>query len=153
MDRYVIQIKTGIYYENIVTPKQKAKIMFVGEGMNSTIITGSKNFVDGYTTFTSATPSKYMFKWQLYFGIIKYICMENKFVKFNLCDAAVIGNNSLERDLTTINASGPEKHQAVAQKGDIRCCILSLSVHFPSGYTLRSLSQSAISRVCNPWNR
>ncbi|PWA85657.1 Pectinesterase, active site-containing protein [Artemisia annua] len=81
--RYVIQIKTGIYYENIVIPRQKANIMFVGEGMNSTIITGSKNFVDGYTTFTSAT-------------------------------LTVIGNNFLARDLTIINTSGPEKHQAVA---------------------------------------
>ncbi|GJZ34120.1 pectinesterase, active site-containing protein [Tanacetum coccineum] len=81
--RYVIQIKTGIYYENIVIPRQKANIMFVGEGMNSTIITASKNFVDGYTTFTSAT-------------------------------LTVIGNNFLARDLTIINTSGPEKHQAVA---------------------------------------
>ncbi|KAK9071185.1 hypothetical protein SSX86_009753 [Deinandra increscens subsp. villosa] len=81
--RYVIQIKAGVYSENVVIPRQKVNIMLVGEGMNSTIITGNRNFVDGYTTFTSATLS-------------------------------VIGNNFLARDLTIINTSGPEKHQAVA---------------------------------------
>ncbi|KAI3714465.1 hypothetical protein L6452_21419 [Arctium lappa] len=81
--RYVIQIKAGIYNENLVVPRQKVNIMLVGEGMNSTIITGSKNFVDGYTTFTSAT-------------------------------LTVVGNNFLARDLTIMNTSGPEKHQAVA---------------------------------------
>ncbi|KAL8234765.1 hypothetical protein R6Q59_020865 [Mikania micrantha] len=83
MSRYVIQIKAGVYNENVVIPRLKINIMLVGEGMNSTIITGSRNFVDGYTTFTSATLS-------------------------------VIGNNFLARDLTIINTSGPEKHQAVA---------------------------------------
>lgn len=56
--RYVIQIKAGIYNENLVISRQKMNIMLVGEGMNSTVITGSRNFVDGYTTFTSATLSK-----------------------------------------------------------------------------------------------
>ncbi|KVH94019.1 Pectinesterase, active site-containing protein [Cynara cardunculus var. scolymus] len=64
--RYVIQIKAGIYNENLVISRQKVNIMLVGEGMNSTIIT------------------------------------------------AVVGNNFLARDLTIMNTSGPEKHQAVA---------------------------------------
>ncbi|KAI3789933.1 hypothetical protein L2E82_02740 [Cichorium intybus] len=81
--RHVIQIKAGIYKENLVIPRNKANIMLVGEGMNATIITSNKNFVDGYTTFTSAT-------------------------------LTVVGNNFLARDLTIMNTSGPEKHQAVA---------------------------------------
>ncbi|XP_076913426.1 pectinesterase-like [Bidens hawaiensis] len=55
--RYIIQIKAGVYNENVVIPRLKINIMLVGEGMNSTIITGSRNLVDGYTTFTSATLS------------------------------------------------------------------------------------------------
>nr|XP_043616355.1 pectinesterase-like [Erigeron canadensis] len=54
-NRFVILIKAGIYNENLVIPRNKVNIMLVGQGMNSTILTGSRNFVDGYTTFTSAT--------------------------------------------------------------------------------------------------
>lgn len=60
--RHVIQIKAGIYKENLVIPRNKANIMLVGDGMNSTIITSNKNFVDGYTTFTSATLSTYQIR-------------------------------------------------------------------------------------------
>ncbi|CAN0881763.1 Pectinesterase/pectinesterase inhibitor U1 [Linum grandiflorum] len=53
--RYVIRIKAGVYRENVLVPKDKTNIMFVGDGRTSTIITGSKNVVDGSTTFNSAT--------------------------------------------------------------------------------------------------
>ncbi|CAK9159253.1 unnamed protein product [Ilex paraguariensis] len=55
LTRYVIQIKAGIYHENVVIPREKVNIMLVGDGTNSTVITGFKNFVDGFSTFTSAT--------------------------------------------------------------------------------------------------
>lgn len=55
--RFVIRIKAGTYRENVVIPREKVNIVFVGEGMNSTVITGSRNFVDGFSTFTSATLS------------------------------------------------------------------------------------------------
>ncbi|KAI3927021.1 hypothetical protein MKW92_052126 [Papaver armeniacum] len=43
--RYVIHVKQ----------EEKWHIMIIGDGMNSTIITGSRNFIDGWTTFRSAT--------------------------------------------------------------------------------------------------
>ncbi|KAG9137653.1 hypothetical protein Leryth_011384 [Lithospermum erythrorhizon] len=53
--RYVIRIKAGVYRENVEVPKKKTNIMFLGDGRTTTIITGSKNVVDGSTTFNSAT--------------------------------------------------------------------------------------------------
>ncbi|KAF6162074.1 hypothetical protein GIB67_041902 [Kingdonia uniflora] len=53
--RYIIRIKAGIYRENVDIPKTKTNIMFLGDGRSSTIITGSRNVVDGSTTFNSAT--------------------------------------------------------------------------------------------------
>ncbi|CAA7400730.1 unnamed protein product [Spirodela intermedia] len=53
--RYVIRIKAGTYRENVDVPKSKTNIMFVGDGRGSTVITGSRNVVDGSTTFNSAT--------------------------------------------------------------------------------------------------
>lgn len=38
--------------------KKKTNVMIVGDGMDSTIITGSLNVVDGSTTFNSATLGK-----------------------------------------------------------------------------------------------
>lgn len=57
--RYVIKIKAGVYRENVEVPKKKTNIMFVGEGRTKTIITGSRNVVDGSTTFHSATVGNY----------------------------------------------------------------------------------------------
>ncbi|KAI4329022.1 hypothetical protein L6164_021329 [Bauhinia variegata] len=53
--RYVIRIKAGVYRENVDVPKKKTNIMFLGDGRTTTIITGSRNVVDGSTTFNSAT--------------------------------------------------------------------------------------------------
>ncbi|XP_042041105.1 pectinesterase-like [Salvia splendens] len=53
--RYVIRIKAGVYRENVEIPKKKTNLMFVGDGRMNTIITASKNVVDGSTTFNSAT--------------------------------------------------------------------------------------------------
>ncbi|KAG9134965.1 hypothetical protein Leryth_001230 [Lithospermum erythrorhizon] len=53
--RYIIRIKAGTYRENVEVPRGKSNIMFMGDGRTSTIITGSRNVVDGSTTFNSAT--------------------------------------------------------------------------------------------------
>ncbi|OVA02126.1 Pectinesterase [Macleaya cordata] len=53
--RYIIRIKAGVYRENVEVPKKKTNIMFVGDGRKNTIITASRNVVDGSTTFNSAT--------------------------------------------------------------------------------------------------
>ncbi|KAI5007419.1 hypothetical protein ZWY2020_050864 [Hordeum vulgare] len=53
--RYVIYVKKGVYKENLEVGKKKRKLMIVGDGMDATVITGSRNVVDGATTFNSAT--------------------------------------------------------------------------------------------------
>lgn len=56
--RYIIRIKAGVYTENVEVPKKKINLMFTGDGRTTTIITGSRNVVDGSTTFNSATVGK-----------------------------------------------------------------------------------------------
>ncbi|XP_071731969.1 pectinesterase-like [Rutidosis leptorrhynchoides] len=53
--RYVIRIKAGVYRENVEVPKGKTNIMFVGDGRKNTIITGSRSYKGGSSTFNSAT--------------------------------------------------------------------------------------------------
>lgn len=57
-NRFVIYVKKGTYEENVEVEKKKKNVMIVGDGMDSTIITGSLNVVDGSTTFKSATVGK-----------------------------------------------------------------------------------------------
>lgn len=59
--RYIIRIKAGVYRENVEVTKKHKNIMFIGDGRTSTIITGSRNVVDGSTTFKSATVGKSTF--------------------------------------------------------------------------------------------
>lgn len=53
--RYVIYIKKGVYSENIDLKRKKTNIMFVGDGIGATIITGNRHFMQGWTTFRTAT--------------------------------------------------------------------------------------------------
>ncbi|KAI3895160.1 hypothetical protein MKX03_025552 [Papaver bracteatum] len=53
--RYVIYVKKGIYNEQVIVGKHKRNLMFVGDGMDLTIITGSLNVADGMRTFSCGT--------------------------------------------------------------------------------------------------
>lgn len=53
--RYVIYVKRGIYHENVDMKKKKTNIMLVGDGIGATVITGNRNFMQGWTTFRTAT--------------------------------------------------------------------------------------------------
>ena len=53
--RFVIHIKKGLYKEYLVIGTNLKNIMLVGDGMQSTIITGSRSNGGGFTTFNSAT--------------------------------------------------------------------------------------------------
>ncbi|KAI3988224.1 hypothetical protein MKX01_012013 [Papaver californicum] len=53
--RYVIHIKKGVYKEKVEIGKKKKNLMIVGDGMDATVITGSLNFIDGTSTYNSAT--------------------------------------------------------------------------------------------------
>ncbi|XP_042502568.1 LOW QUALITY PROTEIN: pectinesterase-like [Macadamia integrifolia] len=52
---FVIYVKKGTYQENVEITKSMKNIMLIGDGIDATIVTGSKNVQDGSTTFRSAT--------------------------------------------------------------------------------------------------
>ncbi|CAK9146595.1 unnamed protein product [Ilex paraguariensis] len=83
--RFVIYVKKGVYKENVEIKKTMKNLMFIGDGIGATIVTGNKynNLQDGTSTFRSAT-------------------------------FAVSGNGFIARDMTFKNTAGPQKHQAVA---------------------------------------
>ncbi|XP_059625078.1 pectinesterase-like [Cornus florida] len=53
--RFVIYVKKGVYKENVEIKGSMKNLMFIGDGIDATIVTGSKNVQDGSTTFKSAT--------------------------------------------------------------------------------------------------
>ncbi|XP_063948743.1 probable pectinesterase/pectinesterase inhibitor 51 [Daucus carota subsp. sativus] len=55
-NRHVIAIKAGVYDETVRVPLQKKNVVFMGDGMGKTIITGAKNVqTPGVSTYNSAT--------------------------------------------------------------------------------------------------
>lgn len=54
-NRFIIYIKRGIYNENVDIKKKKWNLMMIGDGLNATVITGNRSFIDGWTTFRTAT--------------------------------------------------------------------------------------------------
>ncbi|XP_042409354.1 pectinesterase-like [Zingiber officinale] len=53
--RYVIYVKEGVYEETVEVGSSMINITMYGDGSRKTIVTGSKNFVDGVKTFHTAT--------------------------------------------------------------------------------------------------
>ncbi|CAA7401164.1 unnamed protein product [Spirodela intermedia] len=53
--RYVIYVKAGIYDESPTVTKEMVNVTMYGDGSRRTVVTGSKNFVDGTRTFQTAT--------------------------------------------------------------------------------------------------
>ncbi|KAJ9538470.1 hypothetical protein OSB04_031203 [Centaurea solstitialis] len=53
--RFVIYVKKGVYKEYVEISKKKTNIMMIGDGMDLTIISGNHSFIDGWTTYRSAT--------------------------------------------------------------------------------------------------
>lgn len=51
--RLVVYVKSGIYKEYVEVNAHN--IMFVGDGIDRTVVTGYRSVPDGYTTFRSAT--------------------------------------------------------------------------------------------------
>ncbi|AES61415.1 putative pectinesterase [Medicago truncatula] len=52
---FVIYIKAGVYREYVEVLTNMTHIVFVGDGGKKSIITGNKNFMDGVTTYHTAT--------------------------------------------------------------------------------------------------
>ncbi|KAG2579142.1 pectinesterase-like [Panicum virgatum] len=53
--RFVIYVRKGVYREAVEVGKKKWNLMLVGDGMGATVISGNRSYVDGYTTYRSAT--------------------------------------------------------------------------------------------------
>ncbi|XP_024028478.1 probable pectinesterase/pectinesterase inhibitor 12 [Morus notabilis] len=54
-DRVIINVKQGVYEENVEIPSNKPNIVILGDGSNVTVITGNRSVGGGWTTFRSAT--------------------------------------------------------------------------------------------------
>ncbi|CAL0319508.1 unnamed protein product [Lupinus luteus] len=54
--RFIIYIRAGRYEENnLKVGRKKTNVMFIGDGKGKTVITGCKNFLNGTTTFHTAS--------------------------------------------------------------------------------------------------
>ncbi|EOA13114.1 hypothetical protein CARUB_v10026126mg [Capsella rubella] len=86
--KFVIRIREGVYEETVRVPFEKRNVVFIGDGMGKTVITGSLNVGQpGMTTFNSAT-------------------------------VGVLGDGFMARDLTIENTAGADARQAVAFRSD-----------------------------------
>ncbi|KAH9310067.1 hypothetical protein KI387_037978 [Taxus chinensis] len=89
--KFVIRIKAGVYQETVRIPRSKTNLVFIGEGMERTVITGSRyvpSLPGAVTIYDSAT-------------------------------VGVNGEGFVARDLTFENTyRGPKTHQAVALRVD-----------------------------------
>ncbi|KAH7681227.1 Pectinesterase protein [Dioscorea alata] len=54
-DQFVIYVKAGEYVENVVVDKNKWNVFIYGDGIDKTVISGGRNFIDGTPTFSTAT--------------------------------------------------------------------------------------------------
>lgn len=86
--RFVIHIKEGVYEEKVRVPFEKKNVVFVGDGMGKTVITGSSNVGQpGMSTYESAT-------------------------------VGILGDGFMATGITIQNTAGPDAHQAVAFRSD-----------------------------------
>ncbi|CAA0811049.1 Probable pectinesterase/pectinesterase inhibitor 51 [Striga hermonthica] len=86
--RFVIWIKTGVYPEIVRVPLEKKNLVFLGDGMGKTVITGSRMVGQpDVTTYNSPT-------------------------------LAVAGDGFMAKKITIRNTAGPIAHQAVAFRSD-----------------------------------
>ncbi|KAG9459948.1 hypothetical protein H6P81_004456 [Aristolochia fimbriata] len=53
--RYVIYVKAGIYREQVLIENEMENIFMYGDGPRKTVVTASKNYVDGTPTYQTAT--------------------------------------------------------------------------------------------------
>ncbi|KAL4183929.1 hypothetical protein AMTRI_Chr11g100730 [Amborella trichopoda] len=86
--KYVIYIKEGVYGEVVRVGVSKRNLVFVGDGIGKTVITGSMNAQQpGVSTYNTAT-------------------------------VGINGDGFMARDITFENTAGPNSHQAVALRSD-----------------------------------
>lgn len=80
---FLIYVKAGVYEEYVSIPKNKKYLMMIGDGINQTVITGNHSFVDGWTTFNSATFGEYISLFSFHFQEkIETPCLDRFFIIF-----------------------------------------------------------------------
>ncbi|GFQ05784.1 probable pectinesterase/pectinesterase inhibitor 51 [Phtheirospermum japonicum] len=85
---FVIRIRAGLYEETVRVPLEKKNVVFLGDGMGKTVISGSMNVGQpGMSTYNSAT-------------------------------VGVVGERFMASNLTIKNIAGSNAHQAVAFRSD-----------------------------------
>uniref|UniRef100_A0A1D1YL43 Pectinesterase n=1 Tax=Anthurium amnicola TaxID=1678845 RepID=A0A1D1YL43_9ARAE len=93
-ERFVIHIKEGVYQETVRVPFEKTNVVFVGDGMGKTVITGSLHAqMVGVSTYNTAS-------------------------------VGVNGDGFMAKGLTFENTAGPDAHQAVAFRSDSDLSVL-----------------------------
>ncbi|KAK6775453.1 hypothetical protein RDI58_026454 [Solanum bulbocastanum] len=86
--KFVIWIKSGLYEEKVRVGLEKKNVVFLGDGMGKTVITGSLSVgLVGVTTYETAT-------------------------------VGVVGDGFMASGITFQNTAGPDAHQAVAFRSD-----------------------------------
>ncbi|MQM10570.1 hypothetical protein Taro_043467 [Colocasia esculenta] len=53
--RIIVHVKAGVYAENVEISRGVRNLMLIGEGIDKTVVTGSRSVAEGYSTFRSAT--------------------------------------------------------------------------------------------------
>lgn len=53
--KYYIRVREGVYFENIIVGEGKTNLFLLGEGIDKTIISGSRSNGSGFTTELTAT--------------------------------------------------------------------------------------------------
>jgi len=83
----VIYIKAGAYFENVEVVRKKINLMFIGDGIGKTVVKASRNVVDGWTTFQSATVGEFKnfnFSYTYIFFQLNLICVSTIYLLFSV---------------------------------------------------------------------
>ncbi|XP_044469228.1 probable pectinesterase/pectinesterase inhibitor 51 [Mangifera indica] len=116
--RFVINIKAGVYEEIVRVAFEKKNVVFLGDGMGKTVISGSLNTgLMGITTFKTAT-------------------------------VGVVGDGFMASGVTFQNTAGPDAHQAVAFRSDSDLSIVENCEFLSNQDTLYAHSLRQFYRNC-----
>lgn len=117
--KFVIRIKAGVYDEIVRVPLEKRNVVFLGDGMGKTVITGSLNVGQpGISTYNTAT-------------------------------VGVLGDGFMASGLTIQNTAGPDVHQAVAFRSDSDLSVIENCEFLGNQDTLYAHSNRQFYKSCN----
>ncbi|CAK9154489.1 unnamed protein product [Ilex paraguariensis] len=98
-ERVIVYVKSGVYIEKVEIGRGMKNLMFMGDGMGQTVITGNRNVQDGARTFSSTTFGKD--------GSSQILIYFSTLLSLIILSVTRVG-------ITFQNTAGPHKHQAMA---------------------------------------